>query len=191
MCWVNQDLLWWELSSEDSKLYWFLLLIFLHLLLAIWLSLLSAHLDVSDSGLALLQVSVSAFLRDKLSSGRICVPNALAPCLFWALTEMGRILSQTFLWLLCPEGSGHVPPSRCVGLTCALWCVSSLVKPALPRRDAGIQSCGTASEFCYIYLYKFCLLMMFFEQNWLLSFLFIFLVHKNTNYVCIFIGAPC
>jgi len=65
-----------ELGSEDAKWPWFLLLRFLHLPLAIWLSLVLAGLAVSDSGLIFLYVCVSLLLRVHPSPGGIWVQRA-------------------------------------------------------------------------------------------------------------------
>ena len=67
-----------ELVSVDSKQPWFLLLIFLPLPLAIWLSLVLAGLADSDNGLSLVQVSVSVLLADQFSPGGIGVWRAVA-----------------------------------------------------------------------------------------------------------------
>jgi hypothetical protein len=62
-----------ELGSDDLKYPWFLLLMFLPLLIAIWLSLVLAGLSVSDCGLFLLQACVSVLLGDQFSLGEIWV----------------------------------------------------------------------------------------------------------------------
>jgi hypothetical protein len=66
-----------ELGSHDAKYSWFLLLMFLCLPFAICLSVMLAGLAVSDFGLSLLQVCVSALLENHLSPGGIWVWRTL------------------------------------------------------------------------------------------------------------------
>ena len=56
---------------------------FLHLPLAIWLSLVLAGLAVSDCGLSLLQACVSVLLGDQFSQEEIQVWRAVAQGQFW------------------------------------------------------------------------------------------------------------
>jgi hypothetical protein len=58
-----------ELGSDDATYPLFLLIMFLSLPLAIWLSLVLAVLAVSDCGLSLLQYYVSVLLGGQLSFG--------------------------------------------------------------------------------------------------------------------------
>jgi|AATE01.1.fsa_nt_gi hypothetical protein len=67
-----------ELGSDYAKQPLFLLLIFLPLPLAIWLSLVLAGFAVSDCGFFLLQVSVSVLLGDQFFLGGIQVWRAVA-----------------------------------------------------------------------------------------------------------------
>ena len=60
-----------ELGSDTAKHSWFLLLMFLCLPFAIWLSLVLAGFAVSDCGLSLLQACVSVLLGDQFSLGGI------------------------------------------------------------------------------------------------------------------------
>ena len=60
-----------ELNLNDAMSPWFLLVMFLHLPFAIWLSLVLAGLAVSDSDLSVLQACVSVFFGDQFSLGRI------------------------------------------------------------------------------------------------------------------------
>ena len=62
-----------ELGSGDAKEPWFLLLMFLLLPLATWISLVLVGLAVSDCGLSLLQACVSVLLGDQFSLGGIWV----------------------------------------------------------------------------------------------------------------------
>ena len=48
-----------ELGSDGAMLPWFLLVMFLHLPFAIWLSVVLAGVDFSDGGLSVIQASVS------------------------------------------------------------------------------------------------------------------------------------
>ena len=56
-----------ELGSDGAMLPWFLLVIFLHLPFAIWLSLVLADVAVFDCGLSVMQASVSVLLGDLFS----------------------------------------------------------------------------------------------------------------------------
>ena len=60
-----------ELGSDDTEWPWFLLLMFLHLPFAMWLSLVLAGLPLSDYGLSLLEASVSLLLGDQHPLGGI------------------------------------------------------------------------------------------------------------------------
>ena len=71
-----------DLDSDDDKWPWFLLLIFLHLSLAIWLSVVLAGFAVSDCGFSLLLACVSALLGDHLSLGGIWAWRAVAQAQF-------------------------------------------------------------------------------------------------------------
>jgi hypothetical protein len=66
-----------ELGSE-AKLPWFLLVIFLPVPLAIWLSPVLAGLAVSDCGLSFLPACVSVLLGDQTSAGGIWVWRGVA-----------------------------------------------------------------------------------------------------------------
>ena len=72
-----------ELGSDIAKSNWFLLLMFLCLPFAIWLSLVLAGLAVSNFGLSLLQACVSVLLGDQFSLGGIWVWRAVAQGQFW------------------------------------------------------------------------------------------------------------
>ena len=65
-------------SSDDTKYPWFLLLMFLPLPFAIWLSLVLAGLAVFDCGLSLLKAYVSVLLDDQIFPGGIWVWRAVA-----------------------------------------------------------------------------------------------------------------
>ena len=56
-----------ELGSDGAMLLWFLLVMFLLLPFAIWLSVVLAGVTVSDSGLSVMQASVSVLLGDLFS----------------------------------------------------------------------------------------------------------------------------
>ena len=67
-----------DLDSEDANWPWFLLLMFLPLHLAIWLSLVLVGLAVSDYGFSLLQHYVSVLPGDQFFKGGIWVLKAVA-----------------------------------------------------------------------------------------------------------------
>ena len=67
-----------ELGSDGAKKPWFLLLTFLLLPFASWISLVLAGLSVSDCGLYHLQACVSELLGDQFSLGGIWVWRAVA-----------------------------------------------------------------------------------------------------------------
>ena len=67
-----------ELGSDDATYPLFLLIMFLSLPLAIWLSLVLTALAVSDHDLSFLQACVSVPLGDQLSPGGIWVWRAVA-----------------------------------------------------------------------------------------------------------------
>ena len=56
-----------ELGSDGAMLPWFLLVMFLCLPFAIWLSLVLAGVAVSDCGLSVMQASVSVLLGELFS----------------------------------------------------------------------------------------------------------------------------
>ena len=56
-----------ELGSDGAMMPWFLLVMFLHLPSAIWLSLVLAGIVFSDYGLSVRQTSVSVLLGDPIS----------------------------------------------------------------------------------------------------------------------------
>lgn len=85
-----------ELSSDDAKCSWFLLLKFFLLPLVICLSLVLAGLAGSDSGLTLLKACVSTPLGDLLFPGGIWVQRAVAQGQLQVQMETGRIVLYNF-----------------------------------------------------------------------------------------------
>ena len=83
---------------------------FLPLPLAIWLSLVLAGLAVSDCGLSLLQACVSVLLGDQFSPEGIWLWRAMAQGQLWGADRNQKDLPMAVLPILCPEGSGQVPP---------------------------------------------------------------------------------
>ena len=91
-----------ELGADDTKKPWFLLLVFLPLPLAIWLSLVLAGLAICDSVLYLLQGYVSVLLVDQFFLGRIKVGRAVA---------QGQLQGAVGNWKYPVPGCSSVPVS--------------------------------------------------------------------------------
>ena len=85
-----------ELGSGDAKQPWFLLVTFLHLPLAIWLSLVLDGLAVSGWSFSFLCVCqpVTAFLGDQLSPGETCIQRGVFQPKLQVHMVTGRILFQ-------------------------------------------------------------------------------------------------
>ena len=126
-----------KLDTDGGMLPCFLLVMFLHLPLAICLSLVLASFAVSDGGLSVLKAPLSMLLEDLFCVHRyIGTPvRSILLWLFWGMylcghdqfwvwAEISRLLSQAALRLLCPQGFRLLPLSSRGGPTCVdcpLW----------------------------------------------------------------------
>lgn len=88
---------------------------------------------------------MSVLLGDQLSPRGIQAQRVVAQGQLQGHTETGRILSQTSLQLLSPEGSWQVPQSRSESLICTLRCVSNPWTLVLSHWDPSTEGCGSGS----------------------------------------------
>ena len=77
VCWTSKTSVVGELGSLGAMFSWFLLVMFLCLPFAIWLSIVLAGVAVSDGGLSVMQASVSVLLGDKSS---LCTQECRYSC---------------------------------------------------------------------------------------------------------------